>query len=80
MALRVLIAGGRHLTDYPTLRATLVALLVNRLPDVERLTTGGAGVPTLAASSATEGGLVVALVPDFRGSRSMPWSGAMRSW
>jgi hypothetical protein len=64
---RVLIAGGRHFTDYTTLRATLEALLVNRLPDVERLTTGGAGETTLAASYATERGLVVTvLVPDFR--------------
>ena len=66
MAFRVLIAGGRHFTDYPLLRATLDALLANRLPDVELLTTGGPGAPMLAASYATERGLVVsALVPDF---------------
>jgi hypothetical protein len=67
MAFRVLITGGRHFTDYPLLRATLDALLANRLPDVELLTTGGPGVPMLAASYALERGLVVtALVPDFR--------------
>jgi hypothetical protein len=50
----------------PTLRATLEALLANRLPDVELLTTGGPGVPMLAASYATERGLeMVALVADF---------------
>jgi hypothetical protein len=67
MAFRVLIAGGRHFTDFPTLRVTLDALLANRLPDVELLTTGGPGVPMLAASYATERGLrMTALVPDFR--------------
>jgi hypothetical protein len=66
MAFRVLIAGGRHFTDYPLLRATLDALLANRLPDVELLTTGRPGVPMLVASYATERGLkVTALVPDF---------------
>jgi hypothetical protein len=35
---RVLIAGPRHFTDYPALRPTPDALLVNRLPDVELLT------------------------------------------
>jgi hypothetical protein len=46
MSFRVLIAGGRHFTDYPLLRATLDALLTNRLPDVELLLTAlgvGAG-------------------------------------
>ena len=66
MAFRVLIAGGRHFTNYPTLRAALDALLANRLPDVELLTAGGRGVPMLAASYAAERGLVVtALVPDY---------------
>jgi hypothetical protein len=41
MSFRVLIAGGRHFTNYPALRAALDALLVNRLPDVELLTAGG---------------------------------------
>jgi hypothetical protein len=67
MAFRVLVAGGRHFTNYPLLRATLDALLANRLPDVELLTTGGSGVPMLAASYALERRLAVtALVPDFR--------------
>jgi hypothetical protein len=66
MALRVLIAGGRHFTDYKTLRAVLDKLLANHLPDVELLTAGGSGVPMLAASYATERGLTcTALVPDF---------------
>src|SRR3954468_3121434 len=63
---RVLVAGPRHFTNYPSLRAALDALLVNRLPDVELLTCGGRGVPMLAASYATERGLVVtARVADF---------------
>jgi hypothetical protein len=41
MGFRVPTAGPRHFTDYPTLRAALDALLVNRLPDVELLTCGG---------------------------------------
>lgn len=66
MAFRVLIVGGRHFTDYPTLRTVLDALLANRLSDVELLTVGGPGVPMLAASYAKERGLLVtALVPDF---------------
>ncbi len=43
-AFRVLIAGGRHFTDYPALRATLETL-AHRLPDVELLTVSGRGVP-----------------------------------
>jgi hypothetical protein len=67
MSFRVLIAGGRHFTNYPILRAVLDALLVNRLPDVVLLTPGGRGVPMLAASYATANGLqVVARVPDYR--------------
>jgi hypothetical protein len=47
-------------------RAALDALLAKRLPDVEVLTTGGAGVPMLAASYAASRGLnVVAMVPGF---------------
>jgi hypothetical protein len=41
----VLIAGGRHFTNYLTLRAVLDAHLANRLPDVELLTTGDTDVP-----------------------------------
>jgi hypothetical protein len=47
MPFRVLIAGGKHFHDYRTLRATLDALLANRLPDVELLTVGGPGVAIL---------------------------------
>ena len=66
MAFRVLITGGRQFTNYAALRTALDALLANRLPDVELLTTGGRGVPMLAASYAAERGLnVMALVPDF---------------
>ena len=66
MAFRVLIAGGRHFTDYPLLRDTLDALLANRPPDVRPVTAGGPGVPMLAASYAAERGFcVAALVPDF---------------
>jgi hypothetical protein len=43
MGFRVLVAGGRHFTDYHLLRATL---------DVELLTPGGPGVPMQAASYA----------------------------
>lgn len=43
MAFRVLIAGGRHFSDYPRLPAALDALLANRLPDVQFLTGGGRG-------------------------------------
>src|SRR4051812_1116660 len=66
MGFRVLIAGPRHFTDYPKLRAALDALLVNRRPDVTILTAGGRGVPMLAASYAAANGLeVVVRVPDF---------------
>lgn len=64
---RVLIAGGRHFTDYPSLRAALDVLLANRLPDVVLLTAGGRGVPMLAASYGAANGLeVVVRVPDYR--------------
>jgi hypothetical protein len=67
-AFRVLIAGGRRFTDYPTLRATLDALLAKRLPDVELLTCGGPGVAQLAASYASVMVIpITALVPDFGG-------------
>jgi hypothetical protein len=66
MAFRVLIAGGRHFSNYALLRTTLDALLAHRLPDVELLTQSGPGVAMLAASYATERGLkLTALVPDF---------------
>jgi hypothetical protein len=67
MSFRVLIAGPRHFTDYPALRAALDALLVNRLPDVELLTAGGPGVPMLAASYAAAKGLALtAVVADWK--------------
>ena len=47
------IAGSRHFTDYPLLRATHDAFLAHCLPDVELLTIGGRGVPMLVASYAT---------------------------
>lgn len=53
---RVLIAGGRHFTDYPALRAVFDALLAKRLPDVELLTVGGPSVAMLAASYVKERG------------------------
>jgi hypothetical protein len=59
MEFRVLIAGGRHFTNYPALRAALGALVANRMPDVELMTTGGRGVPMLAASYAARRGLPV---------------------
>lgn len=66
MSFRVLVAGPRQFTNYPLLRAALDVLLANRLPDVELLTSGGPGVPILAASYASERGLVVtARVADF---------------
>lgn len=62
----MLIAGPRHFTDYPTLRAALDALLAKRLHDVVLLTSGGRGVTILAASYVGERGLVVtARVADF---------------
>jgi hypothetical protein len=61
-AFRVLVAGGRHFTDYALLRATLDKLLAKRLPDVELLTAGGPGVPMLAASYAAARGLSVVAV------------------
>src|SRR5262249_52088142 len=45
------------LRGLPTPRVTLDKLLTRRLPDVELLTTGGAGVPMLVASCATKRGL-----------------------
>lgn len=42
------------LRGLPHLRVTLDKLLTRRLPDVELLTTSGAGVPMLVASYATE--------------------------
>ena len=79
MSFRVLIAGGRHFTNDPALRAALDALLVNRLPDVVLVTAGGRGVPMLAASYAANGLEFVTRVADFGGSRLMPTNGATPS-
>jgi hypothetical protein len=66
VSFRVLIAGGRHFTNYPALRAALDVRLANRLPEVVLLTAGGRGVPMLAASYAAANGLeVVVRVADF---------------
>ena len=67
MSFRVLIAGPRHFTDDPALRAALDVLLANRLPDVVLLTCGGRGILMLAASYVTTNGLEVMRVPNFRG-------------
>jgi hypothetical protein len=65
MAFRVLILGESHFRDYARLRDALDAALVNRLPDVEIVTTGGPGLPALAASYARSRGLeLVPVVPD----------------
>jgi hypothetical protein len=72
MVFRALIAGGRHFANYAILRATLDVLLANHLPDVELLTTGGRGVPMLAASYATARGWSWWHgCPTLPGSRSM---------
>ena len=77
---RVLVADPRHFTNYPALRTALDVLLVNRPPAVELPTCGGRGVPVLAASYAAAKGLTVITVAGFRRFRSVPSSGAMRSW
>jgi hypothetical protein len=43
MGFRILVAGGRHFTDYPALRTALDTLLANRLPDVKLLAAGHLG-------------------------------------
>ena len=57
MAFRVLIIGGRQFRDYARLRDALERALARRLPDVELVTAGGAGVPALVASYARTRGL-----------------------
>jgi hypothetical protein len=65
MAFRVLLLGDPLFRDYARLRDALDAALVNRLPDVELVTTGGPGLPALAASYARSRGLeLVPVVPD----------------
>jgi hypothetical protein len=65
MALCVLILGDTDFRDYTHLRDALDAALVNRLPDVVIATTGGPGLPALAASYARSRGLeLVPVVPN----------------
>lgn len=52
MPFRVLVFGPLAFRDYPRLRDVLDVLLANRVPDVELLTFGGAGLPSLVASYA----------------------------
>jgi len=63
MAFRVLIIGGRQRFEYARLRDALDALLANRLPDVEILTTGSPGVPAIAACYAAERKLKLTTLP-----------------
>src|SRR6478672_2681923 len=62
MSFRVLVIGGRAFRDYARLRKVLDTALAKRLPDVELLTAGGAGVPALAASYARSRGLSVTVI------------------
>jgi hypothetical protein len=65
MAFRVLVLGDPRFRDFAQLRDTLDATLVNRLPEVVIVTTGGPGLPALAASYARSRGLeLVPVVPD----------------
>jgi hypothetical protein len=48
----VLVIGPPVFRDYPRLREVLDLVLVNRVPDVELLTVGGSGLPSLVASYA----------------------------
>ncbi|HEV3386420.1 MAG TPA: SLOG family protein [Gemmata sp.] len=52
MPFRVLVIGPPVFRDYPRLREVLDLVLVNRVPDVELLTVGGSGLPSLVASYA----------------------------
>ena len=52
MPFRVLIAGGRHFTDYPALRAALDTLLANRLPDVSCSSPGAVFLEEMAVLAA----------------------------
>lgn len=48
----MLVIGPPVFRDYPRLREVLDLVLVNRVPDVELLTVGGSGLPSLVASYA----------------------------
>jgi hypothetical protein len=64
-AFRVLILGDPTFRDYGRLRDALDAALVNRLPDVVIVTSGGPGLPALAASYARSRGLeLLPVIPD----------------
>lgn len=63
MAFRVLIIGSQQRFEFARLRDALDALLANRLPDVEILTTGGPGVPALAACYAQSRGVPLFTLP-----------------
>jgi len=52
MPFRVLVIGPPLFRDYPRLRDVLDVVLANRVPDVELLTVGGSGLPSLVASYA----------------------------
>lgn len=67
MAFRVLIVGPSSYRDYARLRDVLDIALVNRFPDVAIITTGGPGLPALAASYARSRGLeLMACTLDYR--------------
>jgi|SRR5579872_6111581 len=52
MPFRVLVLGPPAFRDYPRLRDVLDVVLANRALDVELLTVGGSGLPSLVASYA----------------------------
>ena len=52
MPFRILVIGPPLFRDYPRLRDILDVVLANRIPDVELLTVGGSGLPSLVASYA----------------------------
>src|SRR5580692_2741391 len=52
MPFRVLVIGPPAFRNYPRLRDVLDVVLAKRVPDVELLTVGGSGLPSLVASYA----------------------------
>jgi hypothetical protein len=63
MPFRVLVIGPPMFRDYPCLRDVLDVVLANRVPDVELLTVGGSGLPSLVASYARMRKLAFRSVP-----------------
>jgi hypothetical protein len=63
MPFRVLVIGPSQFRDYPRLRDVLDVVLANRVPDVELLTLGGSGLPSLVASYARMRKLEFRFVP-----------------